>query len=642
MQSGDAMHFPRSPQKIASLPWRSRVGARLTHSADSVRLLFRARLGIPTFRLDIKGKGRMNSGLHTRRDLLQAAGTLSMGLMTAKALTTAPSASAAETPGSPLPSFSVSDSELTTADILVETLVRWDVQFVFGIVGDGINSIIEALRKRRDRIRFIAVRHEEAAAFMASGFAKHTGKLGVCVATTGPGAVHLMNGLYDAKMDSTPVLAITGSTFHDLGGTHFMQSVDTQALMRDVSIYNISVSGPLHAAIVGNLACRSALGKRGVAHLTIAKDTQAMKLAADKPSMENHGLRTLDSLTFTHPVPDPDRLQQAAALINAGNKVAILVGQGALSARDEVTQLAMKLNAPVAKALLGKGVLPDDSPFTTGGIGHLGTAPSEFIMQNCDTLLILGSTMPWVDSYPKPGQARAVQVDINGAHIGFRYPVEVGLIGDVAASVRDLLPLLHAKTDRSFLTAAQNRMRDWNALLARVAATTRSPLRPQMVLRILSDEIADDAVICLDCGANTHFAARMIQLREHQSLTGTGMLATMAPAMPFAIAAQLAFPNRQSVAVVGDGGFAQLMAELTTAVKYQLPIKVVILKNNSLAEVRFEQQELGNPEFGCELSPIDFVAYAKACGADGFRCSKPAEVRPAIAAFLHSTRASVL
>src|ERR1700733_14376625 len=192
----------------------------------------------------------MNSGLHTRRDLLQAAGTLSMGLMTAKALTTAPSASAAETPGSPLPSFSVSDSELTTADILVETLIRWDVQFVFGIVGDGINSIIEALRKRQDKIRFIAVRHEEAAAFMASGFAKHTGKLGVCVATTGPGAVHLLNGLYDAKMDSAPVLAITGSTFHDLGGTHFMQAVDTQALMRDVAIYNIAVSGPIHAGIV--------------------------------------------------------------------------------------------------------------------------------------------------------------------------------------------------------------------------------------------------------------------------------------------------------------------------------------------------------------------------------------------------------
>ena len=583
----------------------------------------------------------MNSGLHTRRDLLQAAGTLSMGLMTAKALTTAPSASAAETPGSPLPSFSVSDSELTTADILVETLIRWDVQFVFGIVGDGINSIIEALRKRQDKIRFIAVRHEEAAAFMASGFAKHTGKLGVCVATTGPGAVHLMNGLYDAKMDSTPVLAITGSTFHDLGGTHFMQSVDTQALMRDVSIYNISVSGPLHAAIVGNLACRSALGKRGVAHLTIAKDTQAMKLAADKPSMENHGLRTLDSLTFTHPVPDPDRLQQAAALINAGNKVAILVGQGALSARDEVTQLAMKLNAPVAKALLGKGVLPDDSPFTTGGIGHLGTAPSEFIMQNCDTLLILGSTMPWVDSYPKPGQARAIQIDLKPEHIGIRYPVEVPLVSDVKATVAALLPLLKAKDD-GFLTQAQRRMRDWRALLDRVCATPRSPLRPQMVMRELSNQLSPDAIISLDCGANTHFAARVIELREQQKLAGTGMLATMAPGLPFANAAQLAFPGRQSVAVVGDGGFTQLMGELVTAVKYQLPVKIIVLKNNSLAEVLFEQKELGNPTYGCDLAPIDFAAFAKACGADGFKCSHPGDVAAALRATLQSPRPAVL
>jgi pyruvate dehydrogenase (quinone)/pyruvate decarboxylase len=381
------------------------------------------------------------------------------------------------------------DPELTTADVLIETLIRWDVEFVFGIVGDGINSIIEALRKRQDKIRFIAVRHEEAAAFMASGYAKHTGKLGVCLATTGPGAVHLMNGLYDAKMDSTPVLAITGSTFHDLGGTHFMQSVDTQALMRDVSIYNIAITGPIHAGIVGNLACRSALGERGVAHVTIAKDTQALKLRADKPSMENHGLQTLNGLAFSHPVPDAERLKQAAALINEGQKVAILVGQGALGARDEVTQLAMKLNAPVAKALLGKGVLADDSPYTTGGIGHLGTEPSDFIMHACDTLLILGSTMPWVDSYPKPGQARAIQIDLKPEHMGIRYPVEVPLVSDVKATLAALLPLLQPK-ENGFLKEAQNRMRDWRALLDRVCAVARTPLRPQMVMRELSNHCA--------------------------------------------------------------------------------------------------------------------------------------------------------
>jgi pyruvate dehydrogenase (quinone) len=541
----------------------------------------------------------------------------------------------------PSPVQPPTEADLNTADILVETMIGWQVEFVFGIVGDGINSIVEALRKRQDRIRFIAVRHEEAAAFMASGYAKHTGKLGVCLATTGPGAVHLLNGLYDAKMDSAPVLAITGSTFHDLGGTHFMQAVDTQALMRDVAIYNIAVTGPIHAGIVGNLACRSALGKRGVAHLTVAKDTQAMKLAADKASMENHGLRTLKGLPFSHPVPDLAHLQQAAALINEGTKVAILVGQGALGARAEVTQLAAKLNAPVAKALLGKGVLSDDSPYTTGGIGHLGTEPSDFIMHTCDTLLILGSTMPWVNSYPKPGQARAIQIDLKAEHIGIRYPVEVPLVSDVKATVAALLPLVNTK-DAAFLRDAQSRMRDWHALLDRVCATARSPLRPQMVMRELSNQLAADAVISLDCGANTHFAARIIELKEQQKLTGTGMLATMAPGLPFAIAAQLAFPGRQSVAVVGDGGFTQLMGELVTAVKYELPVKIIILKNNSLAEVLFEQQELGNPTYGCELSPIDFVAFAKSCGADGFRCTHPFEVKAAIQATLRSPRTAVL
>jgi pyruvate dehydrogenase (quinone)/pyruvate decarboxylase len=453
--------------------------------------------------------------------------------------------------------------------------------------------------------------------------------------------VHLLNGLYDAKMDSAPVLAITGSTFHDLGGTHFMQAVDTRALMQDVAIYNIEVTGPIHAGIVGNLACRSALGQRGVAHLTIAKDVQAMKVAADKPSMENHGLRTLTALQFSHPAPDPARLQQAAQVINAGKRVAILVGQGALGAREQVIQLARKLNAPVAKALLGKAVLPDDSPYTTGGIGHLGTEPSEFIMHACDTLLILGSTMPWVDSYPAPGQARAIQVDLKAQHIGIRYPVEVPLVADVQATVAALLPLLESKDDR-FLEEAQSRMRDWRALLDRVCATARSPLRPQMVMRELSGQLAPDAVISLDCGANTHFAARIIELKEGQRLTGTGMLATMAPGLPFAIAAQLAYPDRQCVAVVGDGGFTQLMGELVTAVKYQLPIKIVLLKNNSLAEVLFEQKELGNPAYGCELAPIDFVAFATACGAQGFRCTRPAEVAAAVRATLHSRGPAVL
>ena len=577
----------------------------------------------------------------SRREFFAAAGAIGAGAAAVSLLPSAviamPSAARVTPQPDPMPS-----GEATSADILVDALIAWGAPFVFGVVGDGINSIIEALRKKQDRIRFIPVRHEEAAAFMAGGVAKHTGKLGVCIGTTGPGAVHLLNGLYDAHFDSAPVLAITGTTFHDLVGTRFMQSVDTVALMKDVALYNVEITSPGHALIVANRACRTAMGNRGVAHLTMAKDVQLMKLSADKPSTENHGLRTSSSFLPIADAPDAQQLRAAADLLNAGSRVAVLVGQGALGAREEVMQLADLLSAPVAKALLGKAVLPDDSPFTTGGIGHLGTAPSEWTMHNCDTVLILGSTMPWIDSYPEPGAARGVQVDINPDRLGLRYPIEIGLVGDVRTTLRGLLPLLHRKSDRTFLTQAQSKMREWFALLDAVELSDRSPLRPQRVIRALSDKLNDNAVISLDCGANTHFAARHLRLRAGQQLTGTGMLATMAPGLPFANAAQLCFPDRQCVTVVGDGGFAQLMAELTTSVQNKLPVKIVVLKNNSLSEVRFEQKDLGNPEFGCSLSPIDFVAFAKACGADGFACATPSDLASTIEAFLSSPGPAVL
>jgi pyruvate dehydrogenase (quinone)/pyruvate decarboxylase len=336
----------------------------------------------------------------------------------------------------PAPSFA---NDPNTSDIVVETLIQWGVSHVFGVVGDGINSLIEALRKRRDKIAFIPTRHEEAAAFMACGFAKHTGRLGVCVGTTGPGAVHLMNGLYDAKFDGAPVLALTGLTFHDLQGVRYQQDLDTVPLMEQVSVYNLEVTGPQHAIIVTDRACRAALGDRGVAHLTIAKDVQMMKLSADKRSMRNPGARTSSSWEPATPAANGDQLKAAADILNAGARIAILCGQGALAARDEVTNLADRLAAPVSKALLGKAVLPDDSPFTTGGIGDLGTAPSSWAMKACDTVLILGSTMPWEEYYPTPGQARGVQVDIKPDRLGLRYPVEVGLAGEIRPAIRAAL-----------------------------------------------------------------------------------------------------------------------------------------------------------------------------------------------------------
>jgi pyruvate dehydrogenase (quinone) len=581
-----------------------------------------------------------------RRNFLRMTGA---GVMAASASVTATQALASNPSGAsessgaiarqPSPQFA---PDLTTADIMVETLISWGATHCFGVVGDGINSIIEALRKRQDRVKYIGVRHEEAAAFMASGFAKHTGQLGVCVGTTGPGAVHLLNGLYDAHMDGAPVVAITGMTFHDLIGTHYQQGVETTKLMQDVALYNVEVTGPEHAALVTNRACRIALGDRDVAHLTVSKDTQMMRLAADKRSMGNPGARTSSSWMPVINQPTADQLRAAADVLNSGRRVAILVGQGALAARPEVTQVANLLGAPVAKALLGKAVLADDSPLTTGGVGHLGTAPSSWAMKNCDALLIVGSTMPWFEYYPNPGQARGVQIDVKPDRIGLRYPVEIGLVGDAKATLAALIPLLQHQSDRGFLQETQSRMAAWNRLLSGIESTPRTPLRPQMVIKAVSDLITDDAVISLDCGANTHFAARHLMLRADQRLTGTGMMASMAPGLSFAIAGQLAYPGRQSVAIVGDGGFAMLMAEMTTAIQHDLPVKVIVLKNNSLAEVKFEQLELGNPSFGCDLSPIDFVAFARACGAEGYRCERPEEVRPAIQAALRSPKTALV
>jgi pyruvate dehydrogenase (quinone)/pyruvate decarboxylase len=340
-------------------------------------------------------------------------------------------------------------------------------------------------------------------------------------------------------MDGAPVVAITGMTFHDLIGTRYQQGIDTTKLMQDVALYNVEVTGPEHAVLVTNRACRAALGDRGVAHLTVSKDTQMMRLPADKRSMGNPGARTSSSWMPVINQPPSDQLHVAADVLNGGRRIAILVGQGALNARAEITEVADMLGAPVAKALLGKAVLPDESPITTGGIGHLGTAPSSWAMKNCDTVLIVGSTMPWFEYYPKPGQARGVQIDMKPDRIGLRYPVEIGLVGDAKATLAALIPLLEHQSDRGFLQEAQSRMAAWNHLLAEIETTSRVPLRPQMVIKAVSDLIADDAVISLDCGANTHFAARDLMLRSGQRLTG----------LPFAIAGSFAYPDRQSVAI---------------------------------------------------------------------------------------------
>jgi thiamine pyrophosphate-dependent acetolactate synthase large subunit-like protein len=532
--------------------------------------------------------------------------------------------------------------DTTTADIIIDKLIKWKVEVVFSLVGDGINPIYESLRKRQDKIRLITVRHEEAAAFMASGYAKCTGKLSVCLATTGPGAIHLLNGLYDAAMEGIPVLAITGVVYHDLQGTQFIQEVDTVSMLRDITKYNQMITGPLHAQTVVDLACRSALMSPGVAHIAVPTDVQQMKLSEDKRSKKSAELT--GSSTFLPRIDRPVEtdLNRAAIMLNNSNRIMILAGKGALSAGMEVKALAEKLGAPVAKALLGKAVLPDNSPCTTGGIGRLGTLPSKQMMDECDTLLILGSTMPYLEYYPKPGQARAIQVDRDPCRLGLRYPIEVGLHGDVKATLEALLPLLSYQGDRSFLRLAQERMENWRKQMQQLETDEDRPIRPPFLVAEISRQLSEDAVIAIDTGAHTVFTARHLQIRPRQQVIVCGNLASMGPGLPYAIAAQLAYPGRQCVALVGDGGFTMLMGELATAVLYNLPVKIIVFKNNQLAMDRFEQEEIGNKDFGINLHPIDFVKIAEACGAEGYRCTEPAELSNVLRKAFNSSHAAVI
>jgi len=530
----------------------------------------------------------------------------------------------------------------TGGDILIETLIEWGVDTVFGLPGDGINGIMEALRTRQDKIRFVHVRHEESAAFMACGYAKFTGRLGVCIATSGPGGLHLLNGLYDAKLDGQPVLAVTGHHFHDLIDTSAQQDVDLDRVFTDVAVYSTRVMGVAHVENVAHNACRLALARRGVAHINFPVDFQSMK-HGERSERNLKGHADTIALGRRLALPADESLRRAADILNAGKRVAILAGRGALHATDELEQLADTVAGPVIKALLGKAAVPDDSPYTTGGIGLLGTRPSQEAMESCDTLFIVGSSFPYIEFLPKPGHARDIQLDADPTRIGLRYPVEVGLVGDCQATLQALLPLLKKKTDRSFLKTAQDAMADWNKLMLERATRTDRPMKPQVVAHELGKRLRDDAIVCCDSGTVATWFARHIPARRGQMYSLSGTLASMANGLPYAIAAQVAHPNRQVVAFVGDGAFSMLMGEFATAVQHKLPIKVVICKNNSLGMIRWEQMVfLGHPEYACDLSPIDFAKVAAACGGDGLSCDDPAEVGNAIDALLKSPGPAVL
>lgn len=512
---------------------------------------------------------------------------------------------------------------MNASDILVESLLEWGVDTIFGLPGDGVNGIFESLRKKQKEIRFIQVRHEESAAFMACAYAKFTGRIGVCIATSGPGGVHLLNGLYDAKLDGQPVLAITGMQAHDLTNTLQQQDVELDKVFMDVAVYNTRVMGPSHVEPSIDLAIRTAYAQRGVSHVTIPVDVQTMEVTERSERNRAHHSSIVHARGSRAPYPED--LARAAAVINAGSRVVILAGRGALGCRDLLEQFAEKVGGPIVKPLLGKACVPDESPYTTGGIGLLGTEPSQVAMEECDTLVIIGSSFPYIEFYPPQKKARAVQIELDAKRIGLRYPVEVGLVGDSRTTLDQLLPLIEHKQDRSFLERAQERMKNWWSVIEGRTAPDKKPMRPQFVVAEVSKCLRDDAIVSSDSGTIAAWSARHIRIREGQMYSLSGNLATMANGLPYTIAAQLAYPNRQCVAIVGDGGFSMLMAEMATAVKYKLPIKVFVIKNNTLGQIKWEQLVfLGNPEYEVDLQPIDFAMFARCVGAKGITIDDPA------------------
>jgi thiamine pyrophosphate-dependent acetolactate synthase large subunit-like protein len=520
----------------------------------------------------------------------------------------------------------------TTSDLIVERLLEWGIDVCFGINGDQLNGFVEALRTHAEQMRFIHVRHEENAALAAVGYAKFTGRPAACVATAGPGAVHLLNGIYDAHIDQVPLVAITGMSYHDVIGAHLIQDLDSPALFSDPCEFSERVMGPAHALVATDLAVRKALAGHGPSHLGIPIDVQ--KHTEDTNSAKNPPGHTSLASQAQIPLPPDGELARAADVLGACHRVAIMAGAGARGAGERLEETAELLGAPIIKAGLGKDAVPDDSSYTTGGMGLIGTRASQQALENCDGFLIVGSSSPYYEFWPAPGQARAVQIDIDPSMIALRYPVEVGLAGDAAATLAALLPLLERNTDRSFLQQAQRATQAWWDLLRTQASTPASPMKPQTVCWHLGELLADDTILTGDAGTVTMWGAR-VPLRRGMQYSFSGTHCSMGSAVPYAIGAQLAYPQRPVVAFLGDGALSMGLGELATLAQYQLPITVVVLHNDSLALEVWEQNALlGNPQYGCELSSIDFAKVAEGCGLAAYRIAETEQARDTLAAAL--------
>lgn len=536
------------------------------------------------------------------------------------------------------------------ADYVLGRLRAWGVHRVFGYPGDGINAFLGAFDRAGGDPAFVQARHEEMAAFMACGHAKFTGEVGVCIATSGPGAIHLLNGLYDAKLDHAPVLAIVGQQRRLSLGAAYQQEVDLQVLFADVSEYVQTCMEPAQARHLVDCAVRTALDRKGVAALIFPSDVQEEKAIASPP--REHGA-VYSSVGYTRPrvLPQPGQLEQAAEVLNEGEKVAILVGQGALGAAGEVVEAAELLGAGVAKALLGKAALPDDLPFVTGAIGLLGTTASYELMSGCDTLLLMGTSFPYAEWLPPEGQARCVQIDLDGRRVGMRYPADVHLVGDAAETLRALTPLLRRKEDRTWRQHIEREVAEWWRVVEDRALQEADPMNPQRVVWELNGLLPDDAIIAADSGSSTNWWARDLKIRKGMMASLSGTLATMGPATPYAIAAKFAYPHRPVVAFVGDGSFQMSgMAELITVKRYwerwATPTLVVCVFNNQdLNQVTWEQRALaGDPKYPASqwLPDVPYHRLAELIGLKGIVCHSGDAVRSAWEEALAADRPCVL
>lgn len=537
------------------------------------------------------------------------------------------------------------------SDFLITRLAQWGVKRIYGYPGDGINGIMGALDRHSDKIEFIQVRHEESAAFMACAHAKFTGETGVCLATSGPGAIHLLNGLYDAKLDNQPVVAIVGQSARMAIGGDYQQEVDLVSLFKDVAheyVHMVTVPEQLRHAIDRSL--RIAQSERCVTCIVIPNDVQELK-AVEVPPRKHGSIHSGAGYSRARVVPADDQLERAAEVLNAGKKVAILVGAGALNATDEVIAVAEKLGAGIAKALLGKAAVPDELPYVTGSIGLLGTNPSWELMEHCDTLLMIGSSFPYSEFLPKEEQARGVQIDIDGRKLSLRYPMEVNLEGDARLTLRELLPRLQYKQERGWRRQIEQNVRDWWQTLEKRAATPANPINPQKVFWELSPRLPDNCILTADSGTVATWYARDLKLRQGMQASLSGGLATMGNAVPYAIAAKFAYPERPVIALVGDGAMQMLgNSELVSVKKYWQRWKnpqliIAVLNNGDLNMVTWEQRAMGgDPKFedSQNLPEFPYAAYAELIGLKGIIVDKPQQVEEAWELALRADKPIVL